>query len=75
MVDTGFTNGNGKPDLIQSRAPEAPAAAPLRELKDRTLTITFPPEEWDTLKDIQRAGEADGFEAAVHLLIQRAWGA
>ena len=53
---------------------QAPAAAP-KPLQDRTLTITFPPEEWETLENVQRAGEADGFEAAVHVIIQRAGGA
>jgi len=38
----------------------------------RTLTITFSPEEWDILKDIQRyVDEVDGFDPAVHFSVKK----
>lgn len=67
-ADTGFKRASEIP-----AGGLTPITTPLPP--DRTLTITFPPDEWEILKNVQRAGEADGFEAAVHVIIQRAGGA
>lgn len=45
--------------------------APPRMTKDsgRTLTIAFDSGQWETLKELQRAGQADGFEEAVKFCV------
>jgi hypothetical protein len=60
---SGFSRANGTSSPTLTGLPKKTSTDP------QTLTIRFDNDQWDTLKNLQRAGQADGFEEAVKFCV------